>query len=436
MTDTDVVERQINPIVELRSQLENMEVQFKNALPAHIPVERFMRVVLTAIQNNPDLLKADRKSLWNAAMKAAQDGLLPDGREGAMVVRKMGGGGLSITWQPMIAGIRKKARNSGEIATWDAHIVCAGDHFQFQLGDNPQINHSYGLQTERGAIIGAYSVCVLKDGTKSYEVMSIGEMYAIRDRSDAWKAFKAQRIKSTPWSTDEGEMCRKTVARRHSKVIPMSSDLDDLMRRDDELYNFDAAKLDAQANQPKSLAGKLDALAGIPASLSPPIGGEQTDADTGEVTETNSAASSSATGEPSSAGAAEAGQADPAQDPDKAGPATNSASSQKGASSAAPDASGQAAPESSNPPRSKGDGAATAIGGKGATPPENEAEFIVYAEAWIAEWDGTDEPSIKNPRWQADKNLRNKCNVTEEVRDAMLGKFIKKIGENVDANRD
>jgi hypothetical protein len=25
--------------------------------------------------------------------------------------------GLSITWQPMIAGIRKKARNSGEILT-------------------------------------------------------------------------------------------------------------------------------------------------------------------------------------------------------------------------------------------------------------------------------------------------------------------------------
>lgn len=411
MSNAEVVERQVNPIVELRTQLENMENQFKNALPAHIPVERFMRVVLTAIQNNPDLLRADRKSLWNAAMKAAQDGLLPDGREGAMVVRKTGGGGLSITWQPMIAGIRKKARNSGEIATWDAHIVCMGDHFQFQLGDNPQINHSYGLQTERGAIIGAYSVCVLKDGTKSYEVMSIGEMHSIRDRSDAWKAFKAQRIKSTPWATDEGEMCRKTVARRHSKVIPMSSDLDDLMRRDDELYNFDAAKIDAQANQPKSLAGKLDALAGLPASLSPPMGDEQIDTNT-------DTAASSPTGE-KAGDAADAGSADANQ----ADPATNSASSQKGS----PDASGQAAPESSNPPVQKDKGAAKA----GDKAPTTEAEYIAHAEGWIdalADVEG-------EKRWATEKGLRNKANVGGDAREALQSRLAKKVSEIKDADK-
>lgn len=419
MTDTDVVERQVNPIVELRSQLENMEIQFKNALPAHIPVERFMRVVLTAIQNNPDLLKADRKSLWNAAMKAAQDGLLPDGREGAMVVRKMGGGGLSITWQPMIAGIRKKARNSGEIATWDAHIVCAGDHFQFQLGDNPQINHSYGLQTERGAIIGAYSVCVLKDGTKSYEVMSIGEMHSIRDRSDAWKAFKAQRIKSTPWGTDEGEMCRKTVARRHSKVIPMSSDLDDLMRRDDELYQFDTAKIDAQANQPKSLAGKLDALAGIAPSLSPPIG-EDIDRETGEVTEQSNSAASAATGE-KSGDAAEAGQADPsAQGRDKAGSANNSASSQKDALSS--DAK-------SNP--SKEDKASAKAGDK-AEPPKNEAEYRAFAEAWIGEATAAEDVE---KRWKSEKTMRREVNITQETFELLETAKNSKIAEIRDADR-
>ena len=31
------------------------------------------------------------------------------------------------------------------------------------------------------------------------------------------------RSKSTPWADYEGEMCRKTVARRHSKVLPMST---------------------------------------------------------------------------------------------------------------------------------------------------------------------------------------------------------------------
>ncbi|TGP22341.1 MULTISPECIES: recombinase RecT [unclassified Mesorhizobium] len=266
-----VAERGPREIDVVRSQFANMNDQFKAALPAHIPVERFARVVMTAIQNKPELLSAPRKDLFNAAMKAAQDGLLPDGREGALVLRgSVKKGNTSITWQPMIAGIRKKARNSGEISTWDAHCVHANDFFEFQLGDAPQINHTYNLKTERGDITGAYSVAVLKDGTKSYEVMSISEIRAIRDRSDAWKAFKAGYIKTTPWETDEGEMARKTVARRHSKVLPMSTDLDDLIRRDDELYDMKGAQEEAAKDKPRSLAGRLDALANqeMPADVS------------------------------------------------------------------------------------------------------------------------------------------------------------------------
>lgn len=256
----------------VRDQFERMGDQFKAVLPAHIPVERFARVVMTAIQNNPQLLQAPRKELFNASMKAAQDGLLPDGREGALVLRKKGQS-FSITWQPMIAGVRKKARNSGEISTWDAHVVFENDYFQFQLGDAPQINHTYDLKAPRGEPVGAYSVCMLKDGTKSYEVMSADEINSIRDRSDGWKAFKAGYIKSTPWSTDWAEMARKTVAKRHSKVLPMSTDLDDLIRRDDELYDMKGAKEDAQEKLPRSLADRLDQIADEP----------DADPETGEV---------------------------------------------------------------------------------------------------------------------------------------------------------
>lgn len=280
MSNVATMDRQ-NPIVEFKASLEQREEQFKAALPAHIPVERFMRVVLTAAQRNPELLDCDRRSLFNAAMIAAQDGLLPDGREGAMVVRKSKTG-KTANWQPMIAGLRKKARNSGEISTWDAHLVRAGDHFQFQLGDAPQVNHTYDLSKPRGDVIGAYSVAVMKDGSKSYEVMSIDEIRAIRDRSDAWKAFKAGYIKSTPWSTDEGEMARKTVARRHSKVLPMSTDLDDLIRRDDDLYDMAGASDRVETKErPRGIAARLDALAPAPAAqLSPPH-----DAETGEIME-------------------------------------------------------------------------------------------------------------------------------------------------------
>src|SRR4051812_38118254 len=70
----------------IKGQLEKMRGEFTKQLPKGMPTERFVRTILTAVQINPDLMVADRKSLILACMKAAQDGLMPDGREGALVV--------------------------------------------------------------------------------------------------------------------------------------------------------------------------------------------------------------------------------------------------------------------------------------------------------------------------------------------------------------
>jgi len=250
-------EKMPNPIVEFRHQLDSMGEQFKAALPSHIPAERFARVVMTAIQNNPKLLQCTRQSLWNACMRAAQDGLLPDGREGAIVSYgddEDGKGSSKVAqWMPMIGGIRKKARNSGELAGWEAHCVYENDHFDFELGDEPFIRHKPALG-DRGEIIAAYSIATLKDGYKSREVMSIKEIEGVRSKSKAKKG---------PWRDPifYPEMCKKVVARRHAKVLPMSGDLDDLIRRDDALYDLEGAKEEAQQTRPRSLSGRLDALA-------------------------------------------------------------------------------------------------------------------------------------------------------------------------------
>lgn len=257
--------QQVAQPVEFRQELANRIPQFKAALPAQIPAERFVRVLMTAAQQNPRLLnerECSRRSFWNAAMRAAQDGLLPDGREGAIVPYRG-----QAQWLPMIAGLRKKVRNSGEIATWDVHVVHANDRFSYRLGDDPMIEHAPTLG-DPGPVIAAYSIAVLKSGEKSREVMSIAAIHRIRDRSDAWRAFQANKISSTPWATDFEEMCRKTVARRHSKSLPMSTDLDDLIRRDDAVYHGDG-KIDETQQQPQrtGLESRLDALAGIASSF-------------------------------------------------------------------------------------------------------------------------------------------------------------------------
>jgi recombination protein RecT len=239
----------ITVLDQFRRDLGRMEAQFKMALPAHIPVERFSRVVMTAIQNNPQLLKCNRQSLFNACTKAAADGLLPDGREGAIVPFGDSEDGRkaadTASWMPMVAGIRKKARNSGELSDLYAHVVHEGDQFDIQLGDDPHIKHKPAMSGGRARkIIGAYSIAKFKDGTIGYEFMNIDEIEDVRKRFS--------RAKKGPWSDPISypEMCRKTVVRLHAKSLPMSTDLDDVLRRDDELYDFKEARERGQKHHP------------------------------------------------------------------------------------------------------------------------------------------------------------------------------------------
>ena len=74
------------PPTEVEIQLQEYSPQIATALPKHITVERFNRVVLTALNQQPDLVKADRRSLFSACVEAAKDGLYPDGKQAALVL--------------------------------------------------------------------------------------------------------------------------------------------------------------------------------------------------------------------------------------------------------------------------------------------------------------------------------------------------------------
>lgn len=213
---------QVTVIDEVRGALTKMQPQFKAALPAHISPEKFQRVVMTAIQMTPALLNADKRTLFMACNRAAQMGLLPDGREGAIVTF-----GKDAQFMPMVAGIMKLVRNSGEISTWSVQGVHANDEFACVFGDDEKITH-IRAKSDRGALIGAYSIVTMKDGEKSREYMDLEEIEAIRKRSRSGNAG--------PWKSDFEEMAKKTVIRRHSKRLPMSTDLDELLRADDEQF--------------------------------------------------------------------------------------------------------------------------------------------------------------------------------------------------------
>jgi len=183
------------------------------ALPSHIPVERFERVVLTAVQANPALLDLNRQSLFMACLRAAQDGLLPDGRQGAIVGFKG-----QAQWMPMVSGLMMLARNSGQIKSLVAQVVHERDRFVWRPADTERpIEHEVpSLSEDRGRPIGAYAIASLVSGEVVAEVLSrqdIEQMRAVSRAKDG-----------VAWSQWWGEMARKSALRRLIKRLPLSTD--------------------------------------------------------------------------------------------------------------------------------------------------------------------------------------------------------------------
>ena len=226
---TTTTEKALTPIQAMRGTLDKMRPDFQSALPPQIPVEKFIRTTLTAIQMQPDLLDTDRRSLLGSCMKAAQDGLIPDGREAALVIFRTKEG-PKTQYMPMVGGILKKIRNSGELLSISANVVYEKDQFEYELGDYEAIKHKPFLGAERGKAIAVYAVARTKDGGIYREVMSVAEVEKVRQASRAKD--------SGPWTQWWDEMARKTVIRRIAKRLPSSADLDSVLEADNEASGF------------------------------------------------------------------------------------------------------------------------------------------------------------------------------------------------------
>lgn len=205
-------------IRDVEHSLKQMRERLLSALPVHIPVQLFVATVLTACSVEPKLLSCDRHSLFLACLRAARDGLLPDGREAALAPywneqqRKD-----MATYMPMYPGLLKKVRNSGELQSLSANAVYANDHFEYELGDDERIVHRPEYKGPRGEIIAAYAIAKVKNGGVYRRVLTAEEVEEI-------KAFS--KAKKGPWTGKfESEMWVKSAIRRLSKILPQSTDI-------------------------------------------------------------------------------------------------------------------------------------------------------------------------------------------------------------------
>lgn len=217
-----------HPMVLFREQIYDPPQlsEFRAVLPPNIRPEEFVGVVVTAVYEKPELLGYSRQSLFNALMRAAKDGLLPDGREGWILPFKENFQTADGQWKTRILarwtrspiGERKMILNKSRIRL-DVKVVYPEDYFEYQEGDEPRIVHKPAPHNGRtDDITAVYSIARDENGR-------------IIGRDVMWKAeidqIKAKAKSKNVWDDPVfyPEMAMKTVIHHHSKSLPTSHEV-------------------------------------------------------------------------------------------------------------------------------------------------------------------------------------------------------------------
>lgn len=213
-------EQSIQSIQQVISQLQPNFAKLA-AIHNAVNFEREASFALQILQSNDYLARvavANMDSLKRAVLSVASVGLSlnPVFKLAYLVPRKS-----SVHLDISYRGFIQLATEAGSIKWAAAELVRKSDKFQLsEYGKPPQ--HIFSPFEDRGEIVGAYCVAKTHDGEFLITTMSASEIKAVRNRSDAWKAYERDNSKTNPWVTDEAEMFKKTVIRRAYKTWAMT----------------------------------------------------------------------------------------------------------------------------------------------------------------------------------------------------------------------
>jgi recombination protein RecT len=187
--------------------------------------EQFARLAISTMRKNPALLSCTPESILNAMCEAAQSRLRIDGITGHAYLVPYKTEAVLI---PGYKGLIELARRSDEIKSICCEVVCEGDIFDYELGDEPFVKHK--PQGVSDKITHAYVCFNLKGGGKVVNVwtyqqcMAHGKKYSPSfTRSDSM------------WVKHPRIACMKTVIRDsiNRGMVPMSVEAQKLSMRDE-----------------------------------------------------------------------------------------------------------------------------------------------------------------------------------------------------------
>lgn len=235
----------------IQDDIFECEQRFNAVNAFKLNFKREASFALQLLGNNSFLLgiaSENQASLQNAIANLAAIGisLNPATKEAYLVPRNR-----AVCLDISAIGLIKLATDSGSIEWAQSKLFHKNDKFT-DNGVGKEPTHTFEAFGDRGPIMGVYAVAKTKGGDYLTETMSIKDCHDIRDRSEAWKSFKAGKAKSCPWATDEGEMMKKTVIKKASKYWPKSERLDTAVQVLNEHegidFNSKAPHMDAPTN--------------------------------------------------------------------------------------------------------------------------------------------------------------------------------------------
>tara|TARA_Y100000593_G_C4323318_1_gene345185 strand:- start:4808 stop:5680 length:873 start_codon:yes stop_codon:yes gene_type:complete len=197
------------------------------------------------INNNSYLQDCEDTSVMQSVYNTALIGLSlnPVSKQAYLVPRYVRGRGKIACLEPSYQGLVKLITDTGSAKQIYSHCVYEHDEFEIELGFQTNLKHLPKFKSK--TITGCYAVAVLADDTKTFEYMDIDDLYAIRDRSESYKAYAAKKVSTCIWVDHEQEMCRKTVIRRLCKYLPKS----DQWNKINEAINLDESDYSATFDQ-------------------------------------------------------------------------------------------------------------------------------------------------------------------------------------------
>ena len=198
--------------------------QFATALPKHINSDRFVRIAITTIRQNPKLAQCNQESLLGALMVSAQLGLEPGVLGQCYLIPY----GRECQFQIGYKGMIELLRRSGQLKDIYAYSVYENDEFEMTYGLDRDLKHKPNLQN-KGNFIGCYCVAVLKDDARAFEYMTKEEIEA------HGKKF-SKTYGNGPWKTDFEAMAHKTVVKRMLKWLPLSVEFLEMANKDEKSF--------------------------------------------------------------------------------------------------------------------------------------------------------------------------------------------------------